>query len=246
MSTCGICDTLKDCETSWSKYGCPEDDRPLPPAANELTVLPLPDDTPVEKRHVRRCPSCGAFFGYLQWHDYSINGTEDEEELVRLPPGELAGFLAGHVRGFERARAGLDALRGRAGSLGDYLDRGHPEESDRREALEEMAACDQQVRKELPGFLAWIDFFRERCPEALERWIGVHVSVCESFLEEPPQKGEDAKTARHVAADTRDCWKGVLAGPSLLIRDPVEWLPDYPRRLNEALSALSEPLRPGT
>jgi len=34
----------------------------------------------------------------LQWHDYSINGTEDEEELVRLSPAEISVFLAGHVR----------------------------------------------------------------------------------------------------------------------------------------------------
>ena len=241
MPTCDLCDTLKDSVTSWSKYGCPEDDRPLPSAADKLTVLPMPDDTPVEKRHVRRCPGCGAFFGYLQWHDYSINGTEDEEELVRLSPAEISVFLAGHVREFERARAGLDALRGRAGSLGDYLDRGHPEERERQETLEEMATCDEQIRKELPRFLAWIDFFRERCPEAVEKWIGVHVHVCEALLGEPARPGEDARTARHVVAETRDAWKGLLAGPSLLIRDPVEWLPDYPRRLGKALSTLSEP-----
>lgn len=241
MSTCPICGNLKDHETSWSKYGSPDDDRPLPSAAEKLTVLPLPDDTPVEKRHLRRCPGCGAFFGYLQWHEYSINGTEDEEELVRLAPLEINEFLAAHVRGFERARSGLDALRGRSGSLGDYLDRGQPGEGDRREALEEMAACDEQYRSELPKFLAWVDFFRAGCPEALEMWVGVHLHVCESFLDGAWEKGEDAKTARHLAAETRDAWKGLLRGPSLLIRDPVEWLPDYPRRLNEALTRLPTP-----
>jgi len=241
MPACTICDTLKEHETSWSKYGCPDDDRPLPPAAANLTVLPLPDDTPVDKRHVRRCPGCGAFFGYLSWYEYSINGSEDEEELVRMAPAEVKAFLAAHVRGFEKARSGLDALRGRSGSLGDYLDRGQPGEAERREALEEMDACEEQYRNELPKFLSWVDFFRENCPEAVQMWVGLNVSVCQSFLDSSREKGEDARMARHLAVEIREAWKGLLLGPTRLIRDPVEWIPDYPRRVNEALVKLSEP-----
>jgi len=78
-----------------------------------------------------------------------------------------------------------------------------------------MATCDEQIRRELPRFLARIDFFRERCPEAVKMWIGVHVHVFDAFLEEPARQGVDARTARHVATETRATWKGLSAGPAL-------------------------------
>lgn len=91
---CEICDTLSDVETSYSKYGWPEDDRPLPPAASRLVPAEPASGYDAERDHVKRCPICGTCYHYRWSYEYLVNGSEDEEELRRITPEEAESLLA--------------------------------------------------------------------------------------------------------------------------------------------------------
>jgi hypothetical protein len=91
---CEICGKLSDAETSYSKYGSPDDDRPLPPEASRLVPEEPASGCHAERDHVKRCPLCGTFYRYLSSYEYLVNGSEDEEELRRITPEEAARLLA--------------------------------------------------------------------------------------------------------------------------------------------------------
>ncbi len=87
--TCEICSQLRDVETSFSKYGWPDMDRSLPPAAARLVPEGPTDSYESERHHFRRCPLCGTRYQYDLTYDYYVNGSEDEETLTRIfPPDE--------------------------------------------------------------------------------------------------------------------------------------------------------------
>ncbi len=81
---CEICSQLEDVETSFSKYGWPEMDRPLPPSAARLEVVEALTDYDPENHHIRRCRLCATRYQYDWSYDYLVNGSEDEERLARL------------------------------------------------------------------------------------------------------------------------------------------------------------------
>jgi hypothetical protein len=87
-SACTICSRLQDVETSFTKYGWEEQDRPLPPEAGLLEPVEALDTYDKERHHVRRCPLCGMLYQYDWTYEYLVNGSEDEETLTRL--GRLA------------------------------------------------------------------------------------------------------------------------------------------------------------
>jgi hypothetical protein len=89
---CEICSQLRDMETSFIKYGSDEMDCPLPPAAKRLEQIAMVGGFNAND-HLRRFPLCGRLYRYT-WHDdYYVNGSEDEEELVRLGPEESQDLL---------------------------------------------------------------------------------------------------------------------------------------------------------
>jgi hypothetical protein len=92
---CEICSQLKDVETSFYKWGWEEMDRPLPPAAQRLAPVDAPNVGDFEKRHVRVCPVCGAYYLYEFSYEYLVNGSEDAEVLTRLTAAQAALHLAG-------------------------------------------------------------------------------------------------------------------------------------------------------
>ena len=70
-----------------------------------------------ERHHVRRCPRCGTFYRYDCTYEYLVNGSEDEETLERMTPGEArdrmsAGEYEEVIRDFEaRAKEAGPKLR---------------------------------------------------------------------------------------------------------------------------------------
>ena len=87
-SSCEICCQLKDVETSFYKWGWEEMDRPLPAAAARLVRGEALDSYDPDRRHLRRCPLCGAFYLY----EYLANGSEDEEVLTRLTAEQAQAY----------------------------------------------------------------------------------------------------------------------------------------------------------
>jgi hypothetical protein len=96
---CEICGKLGVVETSYAKYGWPEDDRPLPPQAGRLVPAEPTAGSDAERDHVRRCPLCGTYYHYRWSYEYLVNGSEDEEELRRITPEEAQSLMARRLSG---------------------------------------------------------------------------------------------------------------------------------------------------
>lgn len=92
ISECEICRHLAEVETSFEKYTWEDMTRRLPPEAARLTPVGDPS-TRNDEHHVRRCPLCGTFYRYDWSYDYYVNGSEDEEVLVRLTPDQARSYL---------------------------------------------------------------------------------------------------------------------------------------------------------
>jgi len=93
IAECEICRSLRDVETSFSKWGWDELTRSLPIEASRLVPVEETTSYDAERHHVRRCPVCGTFYQYDQSYEYLVNGSEDEEELTRLTPTQAKRFL---------------------------------------------------------------------------------------------------------------------------------------------------------
>lgn len=233
MNACPICGELKEIETSFSKYLAPEQDRPLPPAASQLVAVATPRPEAANARQIRRCPSCGALFEYTQSHEYMINGTEDEEELRRMPADEAAAFILDGARKLEALRRDIDDLQGAAGSLGDYIDRGRPSPAEEIESLEAMRRHSEEAAKRRLELRALVEALRNTCPEILATWAGAHQRVCRFFLASLPETGDDAQTARFVARSSLDAWSALPHQGETFISAPTVWLDSYLERLQE-------------
>lgn len=122
IAGCAICRELPDVATSFSKYGNPGLDKPLPEAANRLIPFTRAGEQVDEKHHVRRCPLCGTFYKYDASHDYQVNGTEDEEQLTRLTPGETRSFVSATEYGAAMARV-YDLVRSKDVAMRRYAGR---------------------------------------------------------------------------------------------------------------------------
>ncbi|GEM_PF-448413 len=230
-SDCPVCGTLQGVETSFSKHGSSYPDRPLPEAAARLEIVPSLDGGDPEKRHVRRCPSCGALFSYLLAYDYYIDGSEDEETLTRLSADGTAAFRRGEALRLEAVRAEIDRLESEAGRLGDYIDRGHPSPSEMREAMtrmEESRAAAAAARKRLQ---AQVESLRRTCPEILSDWAGAHLRVVRALLAAGFTETPDGSTARHIAGSILEAWRALPAGGDAFVSVDSPFLPDYLDRL---------------
>lgn len=109
IADCEICSALDEVETSFSKYGWDDRDRPLPPAAACLEFFTALDAYDAERHHLKRCPVCGIFYAYRLTCDYYVNGSEDEEELTRLTPAQARHLMdeTTYEALMQQARTGL-------------------------------------------------------------------------------------------------------------------------------------------
>ena len=93
MTPCPVCSTLADREEGRQKFGWPERDVELPPAAGQLELVRDFRPGSDRKRQLLRCPACGTGFWLETDHEYLTNGTEDEQVLVRLTAVQFAERL---------------------------------------------------------------------------------------------------------------------------------------------------------
>ena len=238
ITTCAICSRLKDTETSFEKYLAPDYDRPLPEAAAQLVVLLLGEVDP-ERTHVRRCPLCGTLYEYLRSHEYMINGTEEEETLVRLQPSQATELHLVQARRLEGLRREIDDLQWAAGSLGDYIDRGRPSPEKEKGAYEAMQEHAQNARQARTRLAAQVQALRKDCPEILSTWAEAHIRVCRFFLDTLPATGDDAQTARYVAKSTMEAWQQLPHDGETFVTANTSWLEGYLERLDRELGPAS-------
>ncbi len=228
---CDLCNQLRDHETSYSKYGSPDDDRPLPEAAAKLTVLKTLNTKDLDKTHVRRCPRCGTLYRYLASHEYFINGSEDEEMLTRMTTEEAAAWLREEALTLESLRTDIELYRDRGGSLGDYIDHGQPAPAEIAEAMDEMRMCSKKAGELTILLDAQVTALRRDCPEILSHWAQAHDRVCLHYMKTLSKTGDDAKTARHIAGEARTRWRRLPADGDSFISVAAVWLPGYEERI---------------
>lgn len=90
---CGICSQLEDRETGFRKYGSSYPDTYLPAASDKLELIIDFRPSSERKIQLRRCPECGRYYLYRTDYEYLTNGTEDEQELIRLSDNEADEYL---------------------------------------------------------------------------------------------------------------------------------------------------------
>ena len=90
---CRICGHLKEVESAYQKYGWEENDTYLPAEAGRLQLIRdiRPDSS--RKLQLKQCPECGTYYLYQTDYEYLVNGSEDEEHLVRLTPDQAGQYL---------------------------------------------------------------------------------------------------------------------------------------------------------
>jgi len=91
--TCPVCRGLHDEEYACQKYGWEENDTHLPAAAGALLLVRDLAPYSSRKKQLLHCPECGTYYLYSTDYTYLVNGTEDEEWLTRLKPGEEEAYL---------------------------------------------------------------------------------------------------------------------------------------------------------
>lgn len=61
----------------------------------KAAIKPLKDFEPYDSRklHLQQCPECKTCYLYQTDYEYLVNGSEDEETLIRLTPAEAEEYL---------------------------------------------------------------------------------------------------------------------------------------------------------
>ena len=92
-SSCKICASLSDHEYATQKYGWEESNTYLPAASNQLVIVKDFQPFSSRKKQIQQCPECGTYYLYLTDYEYLVNGSEDEESLIRLPIDQAEDML---------------------------------------------------------------------------------------------------------------------------------------------------------
>ncbi len=90
---CTLCSTLSDQEYACQKYGSEIGNTFLPLAVEKLTIVRDFQPFGSRKLQLRQCAECGTYYLYKTDYEYLVNGSEDEEFLVRLTEDQAAEYL---------------------------------------------------------------------------------------------------------------------------------------------------------
>lgn len=165
-----------------------------------------------------------------------INGTEDEEELSRMSPSQAKAFCLEQAAMLERLRREIDDLQGAAGSLGDYIDRGHPDPAEMKESYEDMERQRRDAGRVRAQLQTLVETLRRDAPEFLAVWAAAHARVCRSMLDSLPDESDDDRTALFVARSTLEAWQKLSEGGETFISVDSPWLEGYADRVAAELA----------
>jgi len=131
------------------------------------------------------------------------------------------------LKDLEALRRDADAAAREAGILADFLDRAHPDDEGRPQALADMAAATERRGAHAGRLAALIADLRSRIPGAVEFWADRHRAVCRLFLDGRPGPPDDVAVIRHVAAETLAAWERVARGEEAFVAVNDAWLRGY-------------------
>ncbi len=92
-STCVICSGLADKEYALQKFGNDDISTYLPDIAEKLILTIDLKPSNERKLQIKRCPECGTYYLYETDYEYLVNGSEDEQKLLRLTDLEADKYL---------------------------------------------------------------------------------------------------------------------------------------------------------
>ena len=90
---CKICGALSDHEYAYQKFGWEENNTYLPEVAFQLLIVRDLKPNSNRKKQIQICPECGTYYLYLTDYEYLVNGSEDEESLIRLNSDQAEELL---------------------------------------------------------------------------------------------------------------------------------------------------------
>jgi len=138
------------------------------------------------------------------------------------------------------AVAHLEALRwavadpeSRAGSLADYIDRGHPDDAQLAEACADMERYQGEIATAMQALSAALAQARRERPDVVADWVAWHRERCRRIVAEPgPDRDAYGNISNHavrvfVARETLAEWDKVLAGEQDYVRINDYFLDDY-------------------
>ena len=150
--------------------------------------------------------------------------------------------LGDQVIRLESLRQDAQLYGSRAGSLCDYLDRGHPDAQRQREAMAEIADCEEKGAEIRQQLRETIISLRADAPQVVEEWVAWHMSILRRVIDKgethPDARtpGSDPAVRLHVAKETLGQWKQVLAGTLHFVHINDYYLSDYDDEVTAAVS----------
>lgn len=91
---CPLCSSLADEEHAFQKFGSNTGNTHLPAAAGALILARDLRPYSSRKQQMWQCPQCGTYYLYTSDYEYLVNGSEDEEHLMRLTDDQAMVFLS--------------------------------------------------------------------------------------------------------------------------------------------------------
>lgn len=129
-----------------------------------------------------------------------------------------------------------------AGNLYDYLDHGHPDEQQRRQALAEIADYEREEQERRRQLHEALVALRAAAPQVVREWVGWHMDICQHIIAEgketpSDQDGNvtDQAVRLHVAQQTLAEWKKVLSGEQDFVSINAYYLRDYYEQVSAAV-----------
>lgn len=145
----------------------------------------------------------------------------------------------------EKLRQDVQLFSSLAGNLMDYLDRGHPNPDQAREATADMASYEQSEAKARRALSDYLAELRAAAPQVVREWASYHIAICKRILKEkdpgPQPDGlvSDQSVRLYVARETLAAWRKVLRGEEDMVFINPAFLSDYDEQVSALVTGCS-------
>ena len=137
----------------------------------------------------------------------------------------------------EELRQQIEAAQNESGSNADFLDRGNPNPSQKKQAEELI----RQKNAEAAALKTQLRSLIQNTPRPIiEEWVQYHTDILQSILSEN-SKDRNAGARKNVAKETMDKWQAVLNGTKEYVGINWYFLKDY----REKVKIASKPIKKG-
>lgn len=138
--------------------------------------------------------------------------------------------LSSEATKLEELRQQIEAAEYDSGSNADFLDRGNPNASQKKQA-EELIRTKNAEAAELKSQLQTL--IQNTPRQVIEEWVQYHTNILQSILSENI-KSAHAVTRKNVAQETLESWRAVLNGTKEYVSINWYFLKDYREKVQIA------------